>query len=359
MSKKRAASIFFSFGVISVLMGLILPLQNMYRTIFAISGIFLNVIGVVLLKKHKVVSFFASLIVIFTIVWGLDFLFVWQFDRYPAIAFMEEEGTSSRIYNAFYYRLWDCDDVKTLDLNYQKGYLCSKDSLETKDVNAFLGVAEENYKTYKNKFVKISGKISSIDGIESIQMQSYTKDETSLNGKVTFTESPTMTFFFNQTEQQLSKLSVYDSVTVIGKVERLEKKKGEIIIHVKDSVLVTTPTAYDYTVKVEPAKYCEADKKSYATIEETTFYTSCIDHVYIHYENGDVYELSYALQEKKVKLDDLLKDGVQNEPDKDENVLFRFADHVVIVCKNEDVIIGNKSTTTETCASVIEEETGV
>ena len=72
------------------------------------------------------------------------------------------------------------------------------------------------YPEYKNKFVRVHGKISKISGNESIELASYTSSEESLNGYVNFNLDYTLNVKSNEI---LSSYRIYDYIDVIGRVD--------------------------------------------------------------------------------------------------------------------------------------------
>ena len=71
-------------------------------------------------------------------------------------------------------------------------------------------IDEKSYKKYKNKFIKVSGKISKIVGSEVLELGKYTKTDDVLNGYVLFSDSEALVV---NTTEVLSKYRIYDEET--------------------------------------------------------------------------------------------------------------------------------------------------
>lgn len=361
MVKKRIGTIFLVCGLLCFLLGFFLPIFSRYRLIFCLLSILLFSIGISLFRKHKYLTFLCTLIISFFSVWLIDYIAVWKFDQTPALSFRIQNTNHTHIYNALYYRLWDCDGKRVIDLNYQKHYLCSPDELTEMNINAVTSAVHETYQKHKGEFIRIIGKVSAVSGMESLEMKGFTQDEDSLNGNVSFLDSPMLEFHFNEREERLSTLSVYDYISVIGRIDRLEEKNGKIILHMKDSYILNNDIYENFSIKAESTNYCEKDKKEYAKTKEYTYYTSCLNHMYVTYENADIYELSYALQEGKITLKELLRDYQMKNSDVDGNEIYTWKDYSMIICKNNEVILGNKhlTLTSGVCSAAVEKEESV
>ena len=69
-------------------------------------------------------------------------------------------------------------------------------------------------------------------------------------------------------------------------------------------------------------------------------YTYCLDNIYLNYDI-DKYELSYAIKDKKITLDDLIKDIKPIE--EDNNKLYKLDKFNILVCQNKkNILINNK-----------------
>lgn len=361
MVKKRIGIVFLLCGLLCFFVGFFLPIFNQYRLMFSLLSILLFSIGVALFRKHKYIAFICALIVSFFTIWTVDFIAVWKFDKTPALSFHVQNTKNIDIYNALYYRVWNCNGKHTIDLNYQKAFLCNPEDLTESDVNAVVSTVHEIYKEQKGQFIRLIGKVSAVSGMESLEMKSFTQDENSLNGNVSFQDSTTLEFHFNEREEKLSLLSVYDYISVIGRIDHLEEKDGKTTLHLGDAYILNNNIYENFTIKTESTKYCEKDKKDYGQTKDHKYYTSCLNHIYVTYSNHDVYELSYALQEGKISLKELLTDYESKNSDIDENQLYAWKDYSIIVCQDGEVVFGNQhlNLTSGVCKAVVEDEESV
>lgn len=361
MVKKRIGIVFLVCGVLCFLASFFLPVFHQYCLMFALLSVLLLAIGISLFRKHKYLTFFCALLVLFFTVWLVDYIAVWKFDRTPILSFHIQNTKDIHIYNALYYRLWDCNGEKTIDLNYQKSFLCNPKDLTETNVNGIISTVHETYKQHKGEFIRIIGKVSAVSGMESLEMKGFTQDENSLNGNVSFQDSTILTFHFNEREKKLSSLSVYDYISIIARIDHLEEKDGITTLHFKDAYILQNNIYEDFTIKTENTSYCEKDKKDYAQTKEYQYYTSCLNHIYVTYSNHDVYELSYALQEGKITLKELLTDYESKNSDLDGNYLYSWKDYSIIVCHDQEVVFGDKhlDLSSGVCKAVVEKEESV
>jgi hypothetical protein len=88
-------------------------------------------------------------------------------------------------------------------------------------------------------------------------------------------------------------------------------------------------------------KNCQKDKTNYVETDNNKFYISCLSSIYVVYSDDEVYELSYALKDDKISLNNLLT-GYDNITEKDEYKLYEYDKYNILVCDDTNVIIGNK-----------------
>ena len=244
------------------------------------------------------------------------------------------EKTSNKqvsIYNSFLYRVYNCNGLNVFDNNYKKEFACSTTLLKNTDINKVLTEPKKYYDEHKREFVKITGKVSKINGNSSIILKSYTIDEdNTLNGYVLFNDTSNLEV--NITNLDVSHYKIYDYITVIGQIYKYENKT----IYINNVVIEEKDIYTDYSISVIEPTECSG------LIEYTdNYYTYCLDHIYVDYK-VDKYELSYLLKDKKITFDNLKKNYLKLE-EKEDIDLYHLDNFDILVCSDDKIIFTKKN----------------
>lgn len=339
---KRTYNILKIIGIVVIIIAFLNPNFDYNRLVEVLLGIIIFLVGLINQKKRSKSQIFLFFILTMFFLYGVDTFVALCFSKRPVFALEIESSSQFKTYNGLGYRIFECDHKLTKDFFYQKSNICSIENLEEKDINALASEIYHNFDDYKNKFYILNGKVSYKEGNNKINLKSYNKEDDAINGNVTFNENIVFDFVFKD-KKNIDHLKVYDNVKIVGRIAGLKKQKESYIITVKDAYIPDVDLYKNYTINIVEDKKCEKDKTKYEEGQEYIYYTSCLQKIYVVYENNDVYELDYVLKDNKITLDKLLKDAVLKNTDANENTLYEFENYNILVCQNnKDIIIGNK-----------------
>lgn len=328
-------------GLILTIIPYFINIYSVYRLISILLGITVIIIALVLKKKDKAWRMVFLPIIFLVLAFVFDCAIAHIFIRIPIFANIEKSSNNVITYNSVFYREYSCNNKIKLDDFYKKSYPCSKDDIEINDATSFLNNVIENYRTYQNKFVKIEGKVSKVNGTYNLELQGYTLTEESINGYVLFSESVTLEVNFNEI-LDLTNYKVYDSITVIGRLDELIKRGNNYIVKMYDSVIIDSNLYDEFELSVVPKKSCVNDKFEYAVTNDLTYYTSCLDNIYVKYDEENIYDLSYVLLDKKMTFEALTKLSKETK-EENGNTLYKYDNFNILKCaNNKEVIIGNE-----------------
>ena len=196
------------------------------------------------------------------------------------------------------------------------------------DINILLNEPEISYNKYRNKYIKVTGKISKIIGFNKITLQAYIKDDEEINGHVTFNETSKLIIELNDVD--ISKYKIYDYITVIGKLSNFNKQNQELILI---NYKIEENNLYGkYKIELLESKNCEEEIILYSQ----NLYTYCLDNIYLDYY-VDKYELNYVLKDKKITLEELFQKG--NLTLENNYKVHKFEKISIISCNHEKNII--------------------
>ncbi len=349
MSKNKKSIIIILVGLILIGIGFFIHLTNRYRLSLIIMGFIIQIVGMVIYRKKKIILIPILTIIFASILIIIDYILVANFEMLPVLAIRNTISSNTKIYNAAFYRVWKCnisDQEMFIDKYYQSNFYCSSKELEKIDINEFLLHYEKKYKEYYNDFVKIDGKISAISGLKSLEMKAYELEVDKLNGYVTFDDNVKLKFIFNQDYNKLSTYSVYDNVKVIGRVKKMIQEDDDTYtIELVDSKIVSSNLYDDFEVIVEEDNTCQTGTRIYYENKDQKYYFNCLNKIDIKYSEEDIYELNYLLQDNKIKLDDLYKKANSNEKaDEEGSIIYRYDNFSILKCNttlgNKDIIFG-------------------
>lgn len=332
--------ILFIIGILLVIVAFLLSAYSAFRLVSLALGLFLIVLQIVLNNPRNIFLIISLPIVLGLACYGVDCLLFAKADRMPIFVYKVKSSDKVSVYNSFAYRIYDCDGKQELDYGYEMHYVCGNDDLEVIDVNEFLAQTLENYKEYRNKFVKIEGKISKIIGLDTIEMNAYTKADDELNGYVSFDSAYTISALLNS---DLTSYRIYDEVTIIGLVDTLEEEKGNYVVNLVDAIVIPNHVYDEYTYEIEANNSDEFVN----LVEAQKMYLFGLKNIYVRYDEDLVYELSYLITDKRITLDNIIKDVLGDDILNEEEVVvgkwYALDKFNVVICDNEEVIFSNKN----------------
>ena len=331
--------------VLGILFVIIPFLFNEYSLLRALSvwiGILLIIGGIFFNKKKNILKILALIIIFISIFFGIDFLLAKYFNRVPIMSYEIKSSNKVATYNSLYYRMYDCDGEKVFDIFYRKKYACQI-NLEEKDINSLLSNIANNFDKYHNRFLNVNGKISSIEGSTSIAMQTFEIAENSMNGQVKFSDNITLVIMNNGDLEKVEELKIYDTINVIGRIDKIKNNGQSKEIIMEDAVITNRNDYNDFVINVIENKSCEIDLKLMSKTENYTYYSHCLDSIYVKYDNENIYDLGYVLTDKRMTFE-MLVDGIEKEEDEEHIAeLYKLDEFNIIKCKSSNnIIIGNK-----------------
>ena len=331
--------VLFIIGLLLIISAFLLYKYSIYRFIILMLGIGLIVYQCVFNKINKIVVIIITILLLMG-TFGIDYILTNSFYRIPIYALRIKSSNKMAVYNSVFYRVYNCDKKLIIDKGYKKAYVCSDNILDEHDINSFLNEAIKSYQEYHNKFIKLNGKVSKISGLDVIELSAYKQAEDSLNGYVVFNTDYTVRVI---TDYDISKLKIYDNITVIGLVSSLEQQKDTYVINLMDTMIIPSDIYNNYSIEV-----VENDSKELVNfVDKTNYYILGLDNIYIHYDKNNVYELSYLITDSRITFEDLVKDKEYSElKNKDEEVVaqkYQLDKFNIMKClDNDKVIIANK-----------------
>lgn len=338
MKKKRITLL---IGLLLILIPYFINFYSLYRLLSLLVGLIIIQIALIMNKKDKVWRIILYPIIFLLLSFAIDYGATHLLNNIPIYATKVKSSKEVITYNSLFYRIYSCNKKMIIDDLYKKEYQCSEKELDTIDVTSFLNNVIENYNEYKDEFVKIEGKISKVNGTYNLELQGYTLTEESTNGYVLFSNNITLEVNFNEIKD-LTNYKVYDSITVIGRIDELSKTGEYYTLKMQDSIILESDLYETFEITVIDKERCENDKTEYAKTVDFTYYTSCIDNVFIKYDAENVYDLSYVLIDKKMTLE-ILTRKAKTSKEENGNTLYEYDKFNVLTCaNNKEVIIGDK-----------------
>lgn len=320
------------FCILLIVVPYFIDVYSIYRLISVCLGIMLLDIILAISKKPKIflLIYLPFLLLIFT--YGIDYMKTYILDLRPIYVFENRINDNVTIYNSLFYRVYKCENKEIFDNNYEKNYMCDTKLIEKIDINKLLNEPKVSFKEYKNSFIKVEGKISKISGTSSIEMQAYTNVDSQLNGYVKFNE--TSKLIINLDGIDISNYKIYDYITVVGLLDSYDKTNNSldlIDIKIEENNLYS-----NYNIHIIESSTCTKELKEYVN----NYYLYCLENIYLDYKI-DKYELSYALKDKKITMNEILKDSELEE--KDNYKIYKSEKFNILSCSEEKNIIYSKS----------------
>ena len=340
MLMKKRSIILLILGVILLIIPFIFNDYSIVRLILLALGIFLVTLSLVFFKKRNIFLIILTPIILICLSYALDTFLFYQFNRIPLFVYEVKSSDRMRTYNSFFYRIFDCNGDLSLDYGYINDYVCSEDDLDTIDINTFLSDPAKAYDEYKNKFVKLRGKISKLSGTASLELSPYTTADNSLNGYVNFNNNYVVRV---NVDESLSSYRIYDNITVIGRVAGEFEENNVTVINLLDTLLIPSDIYDSFSFEI-----VNNDNKELVSLESLqNYYLYGISSLTVKYANDAIYELSYLITDSRFTLDDIIGDASATNLYDEEEVLqakaYELEKFNVLVCENDRKIIGNKS----------------
>ena len=326
---KKIKSILIIVGLLLMIIPYFIHIFSIYRLISLALGIIVLMVGICLQSKGLAYKIPLYLLILLIGSLSLDYVNYALFKSRPIIAFKVKSSDKVATYNSFFYRIYDCDGKYTLD-DYNKNYQCAPDDVETISINQFLENPAQSYKEYKNKFVRLEGKIGSIIGASSLTLNAYTEAEEVKNGYVTFDLEKSVSV--NELDIDPKNYFNYDYVDIIGRVDSFEDNDKQVI-YLDDAIVVDNHIYDEYELIVNNISTNDVTKAG-------DIYYVGINSIFYKYREDILYELDYLLSDKRESIDNLIKDS-EEEKINDGDLLYKLKDYKIILCDNKNTLIVN------------------
>lgn len=287
----------------------------------------------------------------------IDGLTSYYFKHIPVFSYNITNVGNTKVYNSLGLRVWQCSkDQKKLifDLFNNNGYMCEAEDIEAIDSNSFLNSIVSNYAEYKNKYIKIKGKISKKTGQNYLEMQAYEPNDIKINGEVSFADNITLRILFKNNSEELNNYDVYDEIIIVGLIKNLETINNKYIIYMDEAKVVSNINLNNFSIGITPETLCTEKRLVYSNLEHD-IYTYCIQNMFINYPDNQ-YELANALSSNKLKYQDLFTNPT-SEVNEEGYTITYFDNYSIMECSNsKDVIISNKNANFNsiTCNQIVE-----
>lgn len=330
---KKRLIILLGLGITFLILPFLINAYGLWRILILLIGITLITICSAFKFKNNILVIALINIILITSSYGIDYLLCYKFDRLPIFAISFESNNKFRTLNSFFYRVYDCNSNLVIDYGYDKNYVCDENLLDAIDINSLLQDSSDSYKKYKNKFIKISGKISKIVGSETIELGKYTKTGDVLNGYVLFSTDEGVVV---NTNEVLTKYRIYDEITVIGRVDSIYDKK----IMLEDTLLIPSDIYDNFTYEV-----INSDSKLTNLVKDKNYFYYGISSINLKYDANNIYELSYILTDSRLSIYDIVNNNsfdVLKHDDEEIAKLYSLDKFNVVLCNNDSVIFSSK-----------------
>lgn len=283
-------------------------------------------------KGNKLILIIIPLL-LFICTYSIDYMLTCVFNHYPIYAIQKKSNEKLSTLHSLMYRVYDCNGKLYFDNHYKNLYMCSTSLLDDTDINKVLNEPKKYYKEHANRFVKITGKISKINGNSSIELRNYIIDEDkTLNGYVKFDETKKLEIKLNN-KIDATSYKIFDYITVVGELKLINNHTLSL-----ENVVIENNNLYSkYNISIIEPSSC-GELKEYTE----GYYTYCLSNIYIDY-GIDKYELSYLLKDKKISFENLIKGYNSLEEEKNMD-LYHLDKFDVLVCNKNKKIILNKKT---------------
>ena len=333
-------------GLVLIIISFALTGMDCLRAILCIIGIILLTYSNSIERKHKKV-FVPLFAIIFTcLMISTDYLVVCTLKKTPIFAFNIVKTEEATVYNAMGYRVWKCsgEDKLKVDPLYKLGYYCSISNMNSEDINNLLPILINSFDSYKDTYIKVSGKVVEIKDNQTLTLETYTNTDNKNN----YDTTSKLIADFNFPNNSLGKYRVNDDIIIAGKVDSKNNSNNITSIKLVDSTLLSDDenNTESYNFNVEDNIYCKYDKEMWFETADNIYYKSCINDLNISL-NDKQYNLMNAIKNNTISLKDLESEAsgyLTNS--KDSSIIYNYNKFKLLVCdskNSKDIIIGRTS----------------
>lgn len=319
-------------GILLVICAFLINKIYLGRILLLFIGIIYLLFATVPKKDYK--KYFLYFLLYFVILFVFDTSLVFAFKRKPVFSYLISSN-STKIYNGIGYRVWECssDDI-FLDFKYQHSYMCNEDDIELSTINAIASDLPQNYDEYKNQFIKVEGKISAIDGINSLDMQAYEETEVKTNGYVSFFDNIVFRYYFKENNEELSNFELYDKVIILGRVKSLQKEQDKTIVEVVDCLFINTTIYDEFDINLISRDLNTSTPNVIFEKNDLIVYSKYPNNIMLKFSEDDIYELEFAISSSKMDINEMLEYSLSDETF-DDVTCYMFQDFKLYL-KTED-----------------------
>lgn len=335
---KKKSYLLKGIGCLLLCIPFLIHQYSLLRLMSVLLGILFLCVSFLLFSKKNIIKllFYPLLFLCFS--YGIDYVCVSLGNRIPIFAYQNRtEDASIFTYDSVFYRVYNCQEKRIFDFLYQQNYICDT-SMEPKEINAFLTNGANNYQKYRYKFVTIKGKVSEVFGNDYLLLQTYEQKENNLVGQLTFNKNSTIKIENNHKNLKFyNNYEIYDNILVTGRI--VKKEDTTLIMH--DAKIEIINDFDHFTINTIEEKKCTHRIKKLTTIGDYTFYSDCMNEIFVKYDENTIYDVILALETKKLTFDKWVKNIKKEE--NDEKELYLYSQYNLLKCKNTNtIVIGNK-----------------
>ena len=350
-------------SIVLLILSIITPFFTVIRLLMWIASIILLAINIKKSLSYSKIKSIIILIILFLTSIIIDGVISYTFNRIPVFTYNILNTNDTIVYSSLGMKAWQCDKNNYKEIKiapfYENGYMCNVNNIETIDINTFLNSVVNNHSEYKNKYVKIKGKISKKSGLNSIEMRPYEKTDNQVNGYVSFSDNITLKVLFNEADVFLDKYDVYDEITIIGVIKNLDTNSNNHIVYMLGTKIVSKINLKEYSLSVTKEKKCSDESTEISKTEDLELYKYCLTDIIVTFPDGQ-YEIESALSSNKLTTEDLLLNYKDKEQFPDtETTIYKFEDYSILVCDKQTsnkIFIGPKKMKIESVNCQINEE---
>ncbi len=330
-------------GLVLIIIPLCINRYSIFRLLSSLLGIIFLTVGILNRKKHYKLQIILYSILLLLLLYGIDYACTYFLKRIPIFSYEVISSNTVSTYDSILYRVYNCNGEYMFDSFYQKNYVCAGD-VPIEEINSFLSNISSNYEKYHYKFVTVKGKVSEVFGNEYLTLQPYEQKDTNLIGQITFLKDASLVIANKDKDINLyEKYEIYDNVIVTGRIIKLETNNKIVM---RDAIIISTDNFDAFTINVVENKSCEKDIKKIAQTSDYTYYSSCLNSMYVKYNEENIYDLKFALESKKMTGEKLISNGEKLESN--HAILYAFETYNIVKCIDKNaMIIGNKMLTLE------------
>ena len=350
-------------SIILLIVSIIIPVFTVLRLLMWITSVIILAINI-----KKFLSYTTTKTIIISIIMLLtsiiiDGIISYTFNKIPVFTYNILNTNNTIVYSSLGMKTWQCDKNNYKDIKvapfYENGYMCNVDNIETIDINTFLNSVVNNHSEYKNKYVKIKGKISKKSGLNSLEMRPYEKTDNQVNGYVSFSDNITLKVLFDEDDELLDKYDVYDEITIIGVIKNLDTTSNNHIVYMSGTKIVSKINLKEYTLSITKEKKCGETPTEISKTPDLEIYKYCLTDIIVTFPDGQ-YEIESALSSNKITIEDLLSNYNKKEEYPDTTtIMYKFEDYNILVCDKQisnKVFIGPKKMKIDSVNCQVDEE---